>query len=107
MTAQTLFETLNFVKALDSQLKLQTSITAIRTSLDNLVQTPSQPQYQSDLATALATFAKAASELPDAISPSQATAIASMGGEEFFDPSIADKVQAKRAHFLMRRTFLS
>jgi hypothetical protein len=94
MTTQKLYETLKFIKSLDSQLRLQSNITAIRTTLDNLVGTPANPQHQSELAAALVSFTSAAQNLTDAIGPSQAIAIASMGGEEFFDPSIAKKVQA-------------
>jgi hypothetical protein len=92
MTAQQLYGILKFLDGLDTKLGLQTSLEAIRDALTNLVSAPAQPQHQSALATALASFTTAADKLRE-ITPSQASAIKEMGGAEFFDPSIADKVK--------------
>ncbi len=55
---------------------------------------PAQPQHQSALATALAEFTKSADKLAMSITPSQVGEISEMGGAEFFDPKIADKIKA-------------
>jgi len=94
MTAQQVYETLKFIDTLDSKLGLQKTLESIVEALDNLVSAPAQPQYQSALATALASFTTAAGKLRDSITPAQYLAIKAMGGEEFFDPLIADKVKA-------------
>jgi len=93
MTSQKLYATLKFLEALDSKHGLQKSLEAIVQALTNLVSSPAQPQYQSTLASALSSFETAASKLGESITPSQYSAIKDMGGEEFFDPLIADKVK--------------
>jgi hypothetical protein len=93
MTADKLYSTLKFIENLDSKLALQKSLDSIREALDNLVSSPAQPQYQSNLATALASFAAAAVKMAEAITPSQRSSIKGMGGEEFFDPAIAEKIK--------------
>ncbi len=94
MTANRLYSILTFIVSLDDQLRLQSGLESIRDTLNSLVGAPAQPQYQSALASALAQFSTSAAKLADSIAPSQATTIAEMGGEQFFNPSIADKVQA-------------
>jgi hypothetical protein len=69
------------------------SLEAVRDALYNLVSSPAQPQYQETLATALTTLTDAAAKLAESITPSQASMIKQMGGEDFFDPQIADKVK--------------
>jgi hypothetical protein len=69
------------------------SLEAVRDALNNLVSSPAQPQYQETLATALTTLTDAAAKLAESITPSQASMIKQMGGEDFFDPQIADKVK--------------
>jgi hypothetical protein len=93
MTSETLYGILQFLDTLDNKLKLQTSLEAIASSLDNLVSAPAQPQYQSDLASGLTSFESAASRMAASMSPSQLAAVEAMGGEEFFDPSLFDKVK--------------
>jgi hypothetical protein len=93
MTSQKLYEILKFIDALDKKLQLQTRLEAVKSSLANLVSQPAQPQYQSALATALAAFEQSAAQLRASITPSQAAVIETMGGAEFFDPSIAEKVK--------------
>jgi hypothetical protein len=92
MTANKLHSTLKFIAELDTQLRLQAGLEAIRDTLNNLVASPAQPAQQSALASALGEFSKSAEKLTAAIAPSQATAIAEMGGQEFFDPLIAEKI---------------
>lgn len=94
MTAQRLYGTLKFLDALDSQLGLQASLDSIRDTLNTLVNAPAQPPHQSALASALSAFTTAAARIGESITPSQAAVIADMGGGEFFDPSIAEKVKA-------------
>jgi hypothetical protein len=94
MTSKKLYETLKFIVDLDGQLHLQSGLESIRDTLNNLVTSPAQPQHQSALADALEQFSKSAASLGTAITPSQTSAIAEMGGEEFFDPDIADKVKS-------------
>jgi hypothetical protein len=94
MTSQRLYETLRLLDALDNRLRLQPSLEAVGNALTTLVSQPAQPQHQATLANALSAFEAAASQLRDSITPSQFEAIKGMGGEEFFDPSIADKVKA-------------
>jgi hypothetical protein len=55
---------------------------------------PANPQQQSTLATALAAFANAARHLSEALTPSISSSITDLGGADFFDPSIAESVQA-------------
>lgn len=92
MTSQKLYEILRFVDELDKKLKLQPSLEAIASSLSNLVSQPAAPQHQSSLANALAAFSQAASHLSESVTPSQQAMIDAMGGGEFFDPTIAEKV---------------
>lgn len=93
MTAEKLYETLKFLDALDSQLGLQNSLESIRETLSNLVSAPAQPQQQSALAGALSKFTTAAAKLVGSITPSQDALIEAMGGKEFFDPSIGEKIK--------------
>jgi len=93
MTSQKLYTTLKFLDELDTRLKLQTNLEAIQTALSNLVSQPAQPQFQTALATALSSFETAADKLSDSITPSQFAEIESMGGAQFFDPSIAERVK--------------
>jgi hypothetical protein len=92
MTAQKLYGTLKFLDALDTKLRLQTSLESIGDALNNLVSSPAHPQHQSALANALATFTAAATKLSESISASTRALIAELGGAEFFDPSMAEKV---------------
>src|SRR6266404_129716 len=93
MTAEKLYSILKFLDELDKKLGLQTSLEAVRDALINLVSSPAHPPHQSALATALDSLSAAATRLGEAITPSQATVIKELGGGEFFDPRIADKVR--------------
>jgi hypothetical protein len=93
MTAQKLYGTLKFLDAIDTKFGLQTSLEAVRDSLTALASAPAQPAQQTALAAAKATFEAAAEKLKDLITPSQAGSIAELGGSEFFDPGLADKVR--------------
>jgi hypothetical protein len=94
MTSEKLYGLLKFLDTLDTKLGLQKSLEAVVTALTNLVSSPAHPQYQSELATALSTFETAASKLGTSITPSQYSEIKEIGGEEFFDTKIADRVKA-------------
>jgi hypothetical protein len=93
MTTNKFYETLKFIVSVDDQLRLQSTLETIRETLNNLVASPAQPQQQSSLATALDLFSTSAEGLPQMITSSQSSAIAEMGGGEFFDPLIAQKIQ--------------
>jgi hypothetical protein len=92
MTSQRLYGTLDLLDSLDRNLGLQSSLEAIRDALNNLVNQPAQPSYQTNLANALSSFTAAVGKMAASIGPSQAAAIQEMGGAEFFDPAMAHKV---------------
>src|SRR5260370_16252198 len=93
MTAQTLYGTLQFLDVVDRELELQAHLDSLRSHLDNLVAAPAQPQHQSALASELKALTEAYAQLSDRITPSRAVLINEIGGGEFFDPNIADKVR--------------
>jgi chromatin remodeling complex protein RSC6 len=93
MTSQSLAGILKILDSLDQNLRIQPSLEAVRDALENLTNTPAQSQYQSTLASTLTAFTDAATKMAESITPSQAASIAEMGGGEFFDPAIADKVK--------------
>ena len=104
MTAQKLYRILKFLDDLDRNLGLQKALQSVRDALNSLVNSPAAPQYQSVLATALAAFTSSAAKLGESIAPLEAMLIANMGGVEFFDPSIAEKVKASIATNAMTPT---
>lgn len=77
---------------MDKKLKLQKNLEAVRDALNNLVASPAQPQHQATLAQAKEGFTEAVKGLENSITPSQSSAIAAVGGTEFFDPLMAEKV---------------
>ena len=93
MNIEKFFETLKFAIKLDDELQLQAGLESIRDTLNILVGAPGQPQHQSTLANTLAAFASAAEKLNNEVTPSLSSSIAEIGGAEFFDPSIAEKVR--------------
>lgn len=93
MTSQQLYEILKFLDALDKKLGLQAKLESIRSSLSNLASQPAQPQHQTALASALSEFDSAVSQLAGLITPSQYSLIEAMGGGDFFDLSMAEKVR--------------
>jgi hypothetical protein len=93
MTAQKLLGILKLIENVDGKLNLQGTLDSIKDALSNLASSPAQPQYQTTLASALQAFSQAAAKLGEMITPAQALAIKEMGGAEFFDPAIADKVK--------------
>jgi hypothetical protein len=97
MTIEKFYETLNFIVKLDANLRLQPNLATITDTLSSLVNSPAQPSFQSALASTLATFTEAAGKLREAISPSQSSSIAEVGGKEFFEPTIAEKIQTSIA----------
>ena len=56
MNVPKLYDLLRFIDELDREQGLQTKLEAIKSSLDELVTAPAQPQYQTALATAIASF---------------------------------------------------
>lgn len=93
MTTDKLYEILRLMVHLDEELGLQKSIEQIRESLANLTSEPASRQYQSDLASALAALSNSADQLRKRISLTEWSAIDELGGSEYFDPSITDKLR--------------
>jgi len=94
MTIEKFYETLKLVTDLDLDLNLQTNLQAINTALANLVSSPGAPSHQSALASALALFTAACEKLKTKLSPAQTSLICEVGGKDFFDPQMAEKVQS-------------
>jgi DNA-directed RNA polymerase subunit H (RpoH/RPB5) len=94
MTIEKFYETLELVSDLDTELGLQSVLDIINSSLANLVNSPAAPTHQSALANSLASFSDASEKLGKRLSPAQSSLIAEIGGGDFFDPLMADKVQA-------------
>lgn len=92
MTIEKFYQTLKFVVELDRDHNLQTSLDAIRDALNNLVGASAQPQHQIALAHAMTAFTTDAEGLGNSLTPAQRSSIAEVGGSEFFDPFIAEKV---------------
>lgn len=93
MTSEKLYALLKHLDALDSKTNLQTALEGVRDNLNSLVSAPAQPHHQQNLASALTTLNTASEALRGAITPSQAAAIKQMGGDDFFEPSIAGTVR--------------
>jgi hypothetical protein len=92
MTSERLYSLLQFLDSIDKRLGIQNSLESVRDALSALANQPAQPTLQNNLATALGQFASAAIKLSDAITPSETSAIREIGGGEFFDPAISEKV---------------
>ena len=93
MNVEKFYETLESAIELDRELKIQSVLEAIRDALSNIASSPAQPQYQSALASSLSTLREAASALSNSATPLLLESLAEMGGKEFFDPSLAIKIQ--------------
>jgi len=93
MNIEKFYETLDNAIELDSRLRLQVALESVRDALNNIVAAPAQPQHQSALASALAKFRDANALLSRSLTPSQLDSLSEMGGEEFFDYRIVDKIQ--------------
>jgi hypothetical protein len=94
MTSERLLSILKFVFSVDKNLSLQSNLEAVRDALNNVASQPAQPNFQSNLAAALGAFADAVSKMPEMITPSQGAAIREIGGEDFFEPTLGEKVVA-------------
>ena len=79
---------------LDDQLHLQSYLDSIKETLNVLASQPANPQHQGNLASNLDSLSKSCEKLRAAITPSQTSAITEMGGAEFFDSTIADKIKS-------------
>ncbi|HEX3891792.1 MAG TPA: hypothetical protein VHW46_04395 [Terracidiphilus sp.] len=86
---------------MDDELKLEESLATINEALVNLTNSPGAPQHQSVLAAALSQFSSGAQQLRDLLTPSESSAIAELGGAEFFDPDIQAKVRDAVEHNAM------
>lgn len=94
MTAEKLYGILKLIEKVDNDLGLQRTLDAIREALANISNQPVQPQFQNNLASAMTTFSEAAAKLRAMITPAQTLAIKEMGGADFFDPAIADRIRS-------------
>jgi hypothetical protein len=93
VTIEKFYETLRLVVDLDRDLRLQAGLESITAALSSLVNSPAQPTQQAALASALSAFIESAEKLGNSLTPSQTESVAAIGGGEFFDPLIADKVK--------------
>jgi predicted transcriptional regulator len=93
MNAQKLFELISFFEDLDKSLGVQANLEQVKEALTNLTNSPANPPFQATLASTLQNFESVASKLRSRISPAQMSAITEMGGEDFFDPNIGEKVR--------------
>jgi hypothetical protein len=93
MTAQKLLELLKFRDELDKKLRLQPNLETVKQSLDNLVGSPASPPYQAALASAQENLSNSAMALGELLTPSRAAARKEIGGTEFIDPDVTDRVK--------------
>jgi hypothetical protein len=93
MTSRKLYEALKLMVDLDVRLRLQASLNQIRDNLQNLASQQATPQIQANLAAAISTFSVGVSQLQSEITPIQFGTIAELGGEEYFDPSLAGEIR--------------
>jgi hypothetical protein len=94
MTSEKLYGILKFIDGLDRKLELQKSLEQVGEALTSLTSQPANPQHQSSLVAALAKLQASVATMSISITPSQFSAIKAMGGEEFFDPGIFDKIKS-------------
>src|SRR5690349_19022297 len=94
MTTGKLYALLSLLEGVEKRLKIQATLDAIVVALTNLTNQPAVPQHQSALASSIAGLEAAAPRLRDEITPSQAADVKAMGGEDFFEPSLAEKVKS-------------
>jgi hypothetical protein len=104
MTAQKLYTTLKFLDDLERKVGSQKALELVRDSLSNIVSNPAAPPHQSALANALSNLDSSAAKLGESVTPSQAQLLAGMGGAEFFDPTVAEKVRSSVAANAMTPT---
>jgi len=93
MTSQRLYAIVKYLESLDQKLALQTTLESIKDTLTSLVSSPGQPTAQTTLATSLGTLTTAVANMTSSITPSQSEQIREIGGADFFDPTMADKIQ--------------
>jgi hypothetical protein len=93
MNVETLASTLQFLTDLDKNLGIQNKLQAVLSSLENLVQSPADPQYQASLASTLSAFEGAVATLTERISPAVRALIKELDGEKFFDPAMVTDVK--------------
>lgn len=101
MTSEKLYETLKLMIDLDEKLSLQASLTQIKDNLASLTNSPAATQHQNALASALSAFSDGADQLRKLIKPTEWGAIDELGGSEYFNPSIAEKVRTSIEHNAM------
>jgi hypothetical protein len=93
MTLEKFYETLDFMAGADQELSIQTGLENIASTLSNLVGSPANAQHQSTLASGIVSFTESIQKLRSELTPTLSGAIAELGGKEFFDPEMAEKVK--------------
>lgn len=93
MTLEKFYETLQFMMAADRELAIQANLEKTASILSNLVNSPANAQQQSALATALETLSDSAEKLRSRLTPTLTASIGELGGSDFFDPNLAEKVR--------------
>src|ERR1035437_5477060 len=76
-----------------SKLGIEFTFTFAIDNLANLASQQATPQIQTNLASGISAFSAGVHQLRSEITPTQFGTIAELGGEEYFDPSIADKIR--------------
>lgn len=93
MTVEKLYAALATILKVDNSLSLQTSLTAIGSSLTNLVTQPALPQYQASLAQSLQSLERADAQLEGTFSSADRAVLHTLGGEEFFSSEMISSVR--------------
>ena len=92
MNVQNLFETLDALECLNTDLALQTRLEAISANLESLVLEPANTAHQSALALSLKQFQEATETLHNKIWPSRKELIKEIGGSDYFDPGMYGQI---------------
>jgi hypothetical protein len=93
MTSEKLYGILQFLDRLDTDLQIQRNLEEVSTNLSDLADSPAVTQYQTQLADAVKALETAAPKLQAGVLPSQVETIKAMGGDDFFDVAMIDKVK--------------
>jgi hypothetical protein len=92
MNANRLNDTLKFLISLDADLRIQQLLAEVGGAVDELVNQPNHPQHQAALANSLEALNQGLRLLDEKITPTQLEALEELGGREFFDASMGEKI---------------
>jgi hypothetical protein len=101
MTIEKFYETLTEVVDLDGKLGVQTALDAVSSTLTDLVGSPANPSYQAALASALSGLDVATQKMANRLNASLSGYISQINGEEYFEPSLYEKVRVAIAENAM------